>query len=59
MFEITSAIAKAIPIPIKNRPDQYSLNNLPFDPTQNSPPSLWKTRLIKRIGETPLKYNMK
>jgi hypothetical protein len=48
-------IAKAIPIPIKHITDQYSLNNLPFDPTQNSPPSLWKMRLNKRLGETPLK----
>lgn len=50
-------IAKATPIPIKHLTDQYSLNNIPFDPTQNSPPSLWKIRLNKRLGETPLKKN--
>jgi hypothetical protein len=49
-------IAKAIPIPLKNISHQYSLNNIQFDPTQNSPPSLWKMRLNKRIdGENPLK----
>ncbi len=54
MYEISKAIP--IPMQIKNKTaDQYSLNNIPFDPTQNSPPSLWKIRLNKRIGETPLK----
>jgi hypothetical protein len=52
MYEIT----KAIPIQIKNITDQYSSNNTRFDPTQNSPPSLWKIRLNKRIGENPLKH---
>ena len=53
------------PIIIKSQPisiisnrimQQYSLNNMKFDPTQNSPPSLWKMRLNKRIGETHLKH---
>jgi len=48
-------IAKAIPIQIKTITEQYSLNNICFDPPQNSPPSLWKIRLNKRIGENPLK----
>jgi hypothetical protein len=34
---------------------QYSLNNMKFDPTQNSPPSLWKMRLNKRVGDSPIK----
>jgi hypothetical protein len=56
MYEIGKAVA--IPIKLKHMTEQYSLNNIQFDPTQNSPPSLWKIRLNKRIGgtgETPLK----
>jgi hypothetical protein len=48
-------VARARPIDIKIVTNQYSLNNVAFDPTQNSPPSLWKMRLHKRIGDTPLK----
>jgi hypothetical protein len=49
-------IAKAIAIPqLKSITKQYSLNNISFDPIQNSPPSLWKMRLNKRIGDNPLK----
>lgn len=48
----------AKPIPIKSITEHYyGLNHTQFDPTQNSPPSLWKMRLNKRIGETPLKKN--
>ena len=52
------------PIMIKSQPisiisnrnvQQYSLNNKQFDPTQNSPPSLWKMRLNKRVGDSPIK----
>jgi len=43
-------IAKAIAIPLRHIPEQYSLNTMRFDPTQNSPPSLWKMRLNKRVG---------
>ena len=39
--------------------NQYSINNIRFDPTQNSPPSLWKVRLNKRIGENQLKHDYK
>jgi hypothetical protein len=35
---------------------QYSLNNTSFDPTQNSPPSIWKMRLNKRVGDSPIKH---
>ena len=53
-------IAKARPMPIKHITDQYSLNTMQFDPTQNSPPSLWKIRLNKRIGgDNPLKISNK
>ena len=52
-------IAKAIPIQIKKINDQYSSSTVHFNPIQNSPPSLWKIRLNKRIGDNPLKkYNM-
>ena len=50
-------INKSQPIKIiSNRNiQQYSLNNMQFDPTQNSPPSLWKIRLNKRVGDSPIK----
>jgi len=50
-------INKSQPISIiSNRTvQQYSLNNMKFDPTQNSPPSLWKMRLNKRVGDSPIK----
>ena len=45
-------INKSQPISIiSNRTvQQYSLNNMKFDPTQISTPSLWKMRLNKRVG---------
>ena len=57
--EITSppmSIAKALPIEIKR--EHYNLISARFDPIQNSPPSLWKMRLNKRIGENPLRKTM-
>ena len=51
-------VHKAVPMPIKNKTEQYSLKHIPFDPTQNSPPSLWKMRLNKRIGDNPLRKTM-
>lgn len=49
-------ITKAIAIPKRVISEQYSLSNIHFGPTQNSPPSLWKMRLNKRIGtDNPLK----
>jgi len=48
----TKPVTLPIPIIIK----QYNLNNSSFDPTQNSPPSLWKMRLNKRIGDSPIRY---
>ena len=54
--EITSppmSIAKALPIEIKR--EHYNLISARFDPIQNSPPSLWKMRLNKRMGESPIK----
>lgn len=52
-----SNMVKSQPISvISNRNvQQYSLNNMQFDPTQNSPPSLWKIRLNKRVGDSPIK----
>jgi len=46
----------AILTPINNK--QYTLNNIPFEPPQNSPPSIWKMRLNKRIGESPIRKIM-
>jgi hypothetical protein len=39
----------AITIPFKQ---QYSLKHGLFDPLQNSPPSIWKERLNKRLSKT-------
>ena len=50
MYEIHKAIPIPIAIPQKMKTEHYSLNHTQFDPTQNSPPSLWKIRLNKRIG---------
>jgi hypothetical protein len=44
--------SSAINIPIKQ---QYNLRNDLFDPLQNSPPSVWKDRLKKRISRTNIK----
>jgi len=41
-------ISPAVNIPIKQ---QYSLKHGLFDPLQNSPPSVWKERLEKRINK--------
>jgi hypothetical protein len=41
--------SSAINIPTKA---QYSLKLGLFDPLQNSPPSIWKERLAKRINKT-------
>ena len=57
MNEISMLIAKPIPISMKN--NHYSLSIKQIDPIQNSPPSLWKMRLHKRIGENPLKKVIK
>jgi len=42
----------AISIPIKH---QYTLKHGLFDPLQNSPPSIWKERLNKRLSKTKSK----
>jgi hypothetical protein len=57
MDEIRINRSKPINIKPNTKVEQYSLNNMRFDPTQNSPPSLWKTRLNKRVGESPIKYS--
>jgi hypothetical protein len=55
----TSPMMRTNPIQIKTKTNQYSLNTMPFDPTQNSPPSLWKIRLSKRLGvENKLKTSI-
>jgi len=54
-------MATSMPMVIKNKINQYSLSTIAFDPPQNSPPSLWKIRLNKRIYgiENPLKTSVK
>ena len=44
---------KSIPIviPTRTKLEQYSLLHTSFYPPQNSPPSLWKMRLNKRVGK--------
>lgn len=36
--------------------EQYGIKTNCFDPTQDSPPSVWKTRLNNRIGGSRIKY---
>ena len=50
-------MSKSQPISISTNRNvqQYSLNNMRFDPNQNSPPTLWKMRLNKRVGDSPIK----
>lgn len=50
-FEISPTKTMSMPIPIVRKGEQYSIKNTAFDPTQNSPPSIWKMRLKKRVGE--------
>ena len=51
-------IKTSLPITIQSKSiyEQCSLNNMRFDPTQNSPPTLWKMRLNKRVGDSPIKH---
>jgi hypothetical protein len=50
---VSLPIAISLPMPIKS--EQYNLINMRFDPTQNSPPSVWKARLNKRISASSMK----
>ena len=43
---------KTQPIAIINPLQQYTLKHGLFDPVQNSPPSVWKTRLMQRLNNT-------
>ena len=56
----TPPVSTTTPIEIsRNMPffnEQYSIKMNCFDPTQNSPPSVWKMRLTKRLGDSPIKY---
>ena len=47
----STIISIPIAIPTKTKFEQYSLLHMRFDPPQNSPPSLWKMRLNKRVGK--------
>lgn len=58
MDELSKARSMPIQIQIKPMNEQYSLSKIQFNPIQNSPPSLWKIRLNKRIGETHLKNSL-
>jgi len=49
---MTKTLPLNIPILSKNKPEQYSLFSMRFDPTQNSPPNSWKKRLNKRVGNS-------
>jgi hypothetical protein len=50
-------ISKPMPIKIKEE-QQSSLLKTRFVPPQNSPPSLWKIRLNKRVGDSPIKKSV-
>lgn len=59
MFHIKHNLSSPIAIPVNttnNINEQYSIKNSCFGPLQNSPPSVWKSRLSKRIGDSPIKY---
>ena len=43
---------KTQPIAIINPLQLYTLKHGLFDPIQNSPPSVWKTRLMQRLNNT-------
>lgn len=43
---------KTQPIAIINPLPQYTLKHGLFYPIQNSPPSVWKTRLMQRLNNT-------
>jgi hypothetical protein len=47
-------MSKTLPINItvqsRRKAEQNSLNNIRFDPPQNSPPNSWNKRLNKRAG---------
>jgi hypothetical protein len=45
---------KTQPIAIINSLQQYTLKHGLFDPIQNSPPSVWKTRLMQRLNNTAI-----
>lgn len=49
---INKTPTKTIPIAIINPMQQYTLKHGLFDPIQNSPPSVWKARLLSRINNT-------
>jgi len=57
-ISITRKISKPITIQSSNKSEQYSLNNMRFDPIQNSPPTQWKLRLNQRVGNSPIKNIM-
>ena len=61
MYELPP-LKKTIAIPIQqeriNKGESHGLINMRFDPTQNSPPSLWKMRLNKRVADSPIKYEI-
>lgn len=43
---------KTQPIAIINPLQQYTLKHGLFDPVHNSPPSIWKARLMQRLNNT-------
>ena len=50
---MTNTLPIVIQSQSRHRPDQYSLNNIRFDPIiQNSPPNSWNKRLNKRVGQS-------
>jgi len=57
---ISQPLTLPLPIEIQKNTtiqnEQYSIKNNCFDPNQNSPPSVWKIRLNKRLGDNPIKY---
>ena len=55
-MDIIASPMDIIAIKTNNISDQYSTKNSCFGPLQNSPPSIWNSRLNKRLGDSPIKY---
>ena len=54
-ISIPFSTSEPISIPTKMNDEQNSLLRMRIVPPQNSPPSLWKMRLNKRVGESKIK----
>jgi hypothetical protein len=60
MKHISHTLSNPIPIKeVSNINKQYGIKNNCFYPVQNSPPSIWKIRLNKRLGDNQINHQYK